>query len=544
MVPITARRSGIRSAVVSIAAGLLLGGAWLSVSLYFLFQARSADSIRSLADRVRIDLLESRRREKDFLLRSLTEPAFYSERTTPSLRQYGEAMNRLQKESEELSARVPGNWALNLKGLLAGRREYDEGFRELIACYLRLGFKDSGLEGSWEAGYKDLERVIEATGSAALQRDLLEMRCGEKEFLLRGSEVSLQSLHRCVERLRETTRAAMPASGVQDRLDRYLKDLVAVHALEREIGFDENLGLQGRYRTAAHQIEPIVTEVVDRATGEYRAASGRLVGGFLIASVLLSGLLSTTFFLTRTARKRSRDLSESAFNLSRSNSELQQFAYVASHDLQEPLRAVAGCVQLLQQRAQGKLDERCDELIRHAVEGSLRMQTLIEDLLTLSRVGTQARTFVSADSGKVLQAALDNLEVAVRESGATVTHDRMPTVTMDPTQILLVFQNLLSNAIKFRGPNIPVIHIGAERQENAWRFFVRDNGIGIEPQYFERIFRIFQRLHTRREYPGSGIGLAVCEKILLRHHGKIWLESELNRGTTFFFTLPDLPEGP
>jgi len=167
------------------------------------------------------------------------------------------------------------------------------------------------------------------------------------------------------------------------------------------------------------------------------------------------------------------------------------------------------------------------------------MQTLIEDLLTLSRVETQSKPPVRTDCGAVLQAALDNLEVPIRESGAIITHDAMPFVTLDPGQLLQVFQNLLGNAIKFRSRRTPNIHIGAVRHLDGWRFSVRDNGIGIDRQYFERIFRIFQRLHTREEYPGSGIGLSVCEKIVLRHGGRIWLESELNRGSTFYFSIPD-----
>jgi signal transduction histidine kinase len=233
------------------------------------------------------------------------------------------------------------------------------------------------------------------------------------------------------------------------------------------------------------------------------------------------------------------ELRQTGSELARSNGELQEFAYVASHDLQEPLRAVAGCVQLLQQRYQGKLDPKADELIGHAVDGAVRMQTLIEDLLTLSRVGTHARAPVPSDFLKIHDAALSNLSAAIRDSGAVVTHDDFPTVMGDPTQLTQLLQNLLSNAIKYRGPRKPEIHVGVRRQDGGWRFEVRDNGIGIESQYFERIFRLFQRLHTRREYPGTGIGLAVCKKIVDRHGGRIWVESEVGRGSSFFFTIPE-----
>lgn len=235
------------------------------------------------------------------------------------------------------------------------------------------------------------------------------------------------------------------------------------------------------------------------------------------------------------------ELKQANSELARSNAELQEFAYVASHDLQEPLRAVAGCVQLLQRRLQGQLDPKDEELITHTVEGTFRMQTLIEDLLELSRVVTHARPLAAAESEKVLQEVLANLAVAIRESGATVTHDALPTLIVDSTQLLQLFQNLLSNAIKFRGTEPPKIHVSAAREDGAWRFSVKDNGIGIEPKYFERIFRVFQRLHTRREFEGNGIGLAVCKKIVERRGGRIGLESEVGRGSTFFFTVPDPP---
>ena len=232
-------------------------------------------------------------------------------------------------------------------------------------------------------------------------------------------------------------------------------------------------------------------------------------------------------------------LRHTADELARSNAELEQFAYVASHDLQEPLRAVAGCVQLLQRRCQEKLDERGDELIRHAVDGAQRMQNLINDLLAYSRVGTKGRPFEPVESAEALRAALKNLEVALRESGAAVIPGPLPRVTADPVQIVQLLQNLVGNAIKFRSAEPPRIEVGARRAGEEWEFRVSDNGIGIEPQYHQRIFSVFQRLHTAREYPGTGIGLAICKKIVERHGGRIWVEPAAGRGTTFCFTVPN-----
>lgn len=226
--------------------------------------------------------------------------------------------------------------------------------------------------------------------------------------------------------------------------------------------------------------------------------------------------------------------------LARSNRELEQFAYVASHDLQEPLRMVASYTQLLARRYKGKLDADADEFIGYAVDGATRMQALINDLLKLSRVGTRGKAFVEVDGGKLVDAALANLAIALRESGAKVSRDATPTLFGDDTQLIQLFQNLIGNALKFSRPGVaPEIHVGAKRIGRAWELSVRDNGIGIAPEYFERIFIIFQRLHSKAEYPGTGIGLSLCKKIVERHGGRIWVESRPGEGACFFFTIPD-----
>ncbi len=237
-------------------------------------------------------------------------------------------------------------------------------------------------------------------------------------------------------------------------------------------------------------------------------------------------------------QKAQGDLEKHAQDLAYSNAELGQFAYVASHDLQEPLRMISSYTQLLSKRYKGKLDADADEFIAYAVNGAARMQRLINDLLSYSRVGTRGKEFKPTDCEVVLAAALANLKLAIEESQARVSHDPLPTVTADEGQLIQLFQNLIGNAIKFRADQPPTIHLGATKQEAGWLFSVRDEGIGIDPQYKERIFVIFQRLHSQQEYAGTGIGLAICKKIVERHGGRIWVESTLGKGATFYFTMP------
>lgn len=199
---------------------------------------------------------------------------------------------------------------------------------------------------------------------------------------------------------------------------------------------------------------------------------------------------------------------------------------------------VSSYTQLLAKRYRGKLDADADEFIAFAVDGVTRMQQLINDLLAYSRVRTKGREFAPTDGEAVLKSALANLQVAITESGASITHDPLPVVLADEGQLVQLFQNLIGNAIKFRGEASPRVHISAERRGLDWRFTVRDRGIGIEPEYAERIFMIFQRLHSRGEYPGTGIGLAICKRIVERHGGRIWVESQPGKGSTFSFTIP------
>lgn len=244
----------------------------------------------------------------------------------------------------------------------------------------------------------------------------------------------------------------------------------------------------------------------------------------------------------REQRQRAEeDLARKVEELALSNRDLEQFAYVASHDLQEPLRMVAAYTQLLAERYRGKLDGDADKYIGYAVEGALRMQTLIVDLLAFSRIGRNGNGCQHSDCNSVIQEALLNLKVSIEESGAVVTYDHLPLVAAGRTQLLQLFQNLIGNSVKFRSKEAPVIRVSAEQQGAQWLFAVADNGIGIAPEHKDAVFVIFQRLHAREEYPGNGVGLAICKKIVEHHGGRIWIESEPGHGCTFYFTLPASP---
>lgn len=228
--------------------------------------------------------------------------------------------------------------------------------------------------------------------------------------------------------------------------------------------------------------------------------------------------------------------------MQRSNNELEQFAYVISHDLREPLRMVSSYTQLLAKRYGNKLDTDADEFIGYAVDGAKRMQALLHDLLEYSRVGTRGKPFTWVNCKEVVEQAIVNLKIAIEESGASVTYDALPAVMGDEGQLVQLFQNLIGNAIKFRREETPCVHISAQRKRNVVAFSVEDNGIGIDPQYRQVIFEIFRRLHTREEYPGTGMGLSICKKIVERHGGHIWVQSQLGQGSTFRFTI-QLAEG-
>ena len=317
------------------------------------------------------------------------------------------------------------------------------------------------------------------------------------------------------------------------------------------------IGLVALLLVLAFGLRRVVERPLSRLAGEVRQVAGgdfeaRLEGtgpreivGLGADVEAMRRQIVAEFHQLREARDR---LDRQTQELERSNTELEQFAYVASHDLQEPLRKVAGFTQLLERRYKGQLDERADQYIAFAVDGAKRMQGLINDLLSFSRVGRLTREHVEVDAGTLVEQAAANLSMAIEDAGATVTvAPDLPRVSVDQALVVGVFQNLIGNAIKFRGNEPARIEVGLSDAGTALEFSVADNGIGIEPEYAERIFVIFQRLHPKDAYPGTGIGLAMCRKIIEYHGGRIWLDTSVPSGTTFRFTLPklaaDLPAG-
>jgi signal transduction histidine kinase len=249
------------------------------------------------------------------------------------------------------------------------------------------------------------------------------------------------------------------------------------------------------------------------------------------------GFFATVFEDITESKRTYEQLQKSAEDLKRSNVELEQFAYIASHDLQEPLRMISSYTQLLEKRYKDKLDQDANDFIGFAVDGANRMQKMIQSFLIYSRTTRDKSPLQTVDCNRVIEDVLMNLQISIQESGTVVHHANLPTIVGHPDLLLQLFQNLISNAIKFRNGKTPIISIGVQKNDSHWIFSVKDNGIGIDPQYFEKIFIIFQRLHTQGDYPGTGMGLSICKNIVERHHGTIWVESEPSKGTTFYFSI-------
>ena len=337
-----------------------------------------------------------------------------------------------------------------------------------------------------------------------------------------------------------------------------LLDLESKKALSRNGRFDEMFDTKGKKTLVAKELsevlnielhgeslDPLLKEI--KKTGSvkreeiYMMEDSRIFwGGVVIKKIEIAGKPSLLIRVSdisaiKEAEERLREKME---ELSRSNKDLELFSYSVSHDLQEPLRTVSNFAQLLAKRYKGKLDKDADEFIGFVTDGTQRMQRMINDMLTFSRVGTKGKPFEPTDLDKVIEEVLQNLRGAIDDSKAVVAHDPLPTVKADWSQISLLFQNLIGNAIKFRGKEPPKIQVTCEKKEKEYVLTVKDNGIGIDPKDFNRLFVIFQRLHSASEYPGTGMGLAICKRIVERHGGKIWVESEPGKGTAFYFTLP------
>jgi PAS domain S-box-containing protein len=407
---------------------------------------------------------------------------------------------------------------------------------------------------------RPIQRLVE--GSAEIGRGNLDHKVGTSAKDETG-ELS-RAFDRMTTELKTTTVSRDELARERDFSDSVIKSLPGVFYLFDEAGqfirWNRNLEQVTEYSTEeistmsplqlfSSEDQQRVAETIEEAFREGEAwveadiltQSGRSIPFYLSGVRLQIGekqLLTGVGMNITERRAAEEELNTALLELARSNRELEQFAYVASHDLQEPLRMVSSYTQLLAERYGEQLDDKAKKYIHYAVDGAVRMQRLINDLLVYSRLSTRGQPFESADTGTLLREAMGNLAVAIDESRVIVEADGLPMVQADPAQLVMLFQNLLSNAVKYRSETSPRIHVSARDAGSEWIFSVSDNGIGIDIQYAERIFVIFQRLHTRSEYPGTGIGLAVCKRIVERHGGRIWVESELGKGATFFFSLP------
>jgi signal transduction histidine kinase len=435
-------------------------------------------------------------------------------------------------------------------GIWAARRLAQEQ-RELVVAQRELAESVQISEDRAKALQSLVGAVREVTASTELDRLLEQILHGAKE--LTGARYAAlgivdeaeEKLSRFItEGMDEAMTAAIGAlptgNGILGLLSRQ-EDVLRLRDLTKHpasVGFPPHHAMMRTFLGVSIRTHERVFGRIYLTEKQGADEFTRLDEEMVIALAAHAGKAIDQTLLLQQVKKGESQLRELNEELIRSNADLQQFAYVASHDLQEPLRMVASYTQLLAKRYKGKLDADADEFIGYAVNGATRMQRLINDLLAYSRVTSQGKAFEEVDCNLILDDVLSTLRLAIEENHAVVTHDTLPDVTADSGQLGQIFQNLVSNAIKFHGTEPPRVHVSAVRRGKEWVFSVRDNGIGVDPQFADRIFVIFQRLHDREEYPGTGIGLALCKKIVERHGGHIWVESQSGRGATFYFTIP------
>jgi PAS domain S-box-containing protein len=428
--------------------------------------------------------------------------------------------------------------------------------------------KEAPAVGHWEGEVtqttKDGRRLIVASRwrfkadvnghlSSIMETDITERKRHEEE-ILRAKEEKLEQQERSNEELLELTFDAIMVRNLTDGTIRYwnrgAQELYGFTS-EEAIGRKSHELLKTQFPTALEEIEkeaPAVGHWEGEVTQTTKDGRRLIVASRWRFKADINGHLSSIMETDITERKRNEETilkakEDKLTELLRSNEELQQFAYVCSHDLQEPLRVISTFSQLLSNGYQGKLDEKADKFIDFVVDAAKRMQDLINGLLVFSRIQSHIQEFGTLETAKALEMATANLQLAIAETGAKVTTDLLPAIKGDTPQFMQLFQNLLANALKFRSTEQPLIHVSANRQGDCWQFAIKDNGLGLEMQHAERIFVIFQRLHRKEDYPGSGLGLAVCRRIVNRHGGRIWAESVPGKGTTFYFTIPAMMDG-
>jgi PAS domain S-box-containing protein len=389
--------------------------------------------------------------------------------------------------------------------------------------------------------------------SSIMETDITERKRNEEE-ILRAKEEKIEQQERSNEELLELTYDAIMVRNLTDGTIRYwnrgAQELYGFTS-EEAIGRKSHELLKTQFPTALEEIEkeaPAVGHWEGEVTQTTKDGRRLIVASRWRFKADLNGHLSSIMETDITERKQNEETilkakEDKLAELLRSNEELQQFAYVCSHDLQEPLRVISTFSQLLSNRYKGKLDNKADTFIDFVVEAAKRMQDLINGLLVFSRIQSHIQEFSPLETAKALEMATANLQLVIAETGAKVTIESLPTIKGDTPQFMQLFQNLLANALKFRSTEQPLIHVSASRQGDSWKFAVKDNGVGLEMQHAERIFVIFQRLHRKEDYPGSGLGLAVCRRIVNRHGGRIWAESVPGTGTTFYFTIPAIMDG-